>query len=247
MAVYSQTALSIAVDTLEVAGFADTISIDGTVDVKEVTTFGSGGYRAHAVTLASANVSAEGFSDMATTGTDVSLPVTGFGASRVLTVSVPGTTAADPAFMTEGPGNTLTPWGGSIGEMARFKLGFVSNGKLVRGSLLHPKAARTASGSGTAVAFTTPTASQSLFATFHLLEVAGAGTCTFTVQTDDNGGFSSATTRITSTAFAAIGKQFTSLAGALAGETHVRVSWVISGFTSCTFIVAAGVAATSTL
>lgn len=58
MAVYSQTALSIAIDTLEVAGFADTISIDGTVDVKEVTTFGSGGYRANAVTLASANVSA---------------------------------------------------------------------------------------------------------------------------------------------------------------------------------------------
>jgi hypothetical protein len=62
-----------------------------------------------------------------------------------------------------------------------------------------------------------------------------------TVQTDDNAGFTSSTTRITSTAFAAIGHQFTSLAGALAGETHVRLGWTIAGFSSCVFSAAVGV------
>jgi hypothetical protein len=244
MAAFVQTSLSIAIDTLEVAGFADAVNVDADVDVEEQTTFGSGGWKSYVPGLMAANVDVEGFSDFAATGTDISLPVTGFGASRVLTVSAPGVTAADPAFMTQGPGNTLTPWAGAVGKLARFKLGFQSSGKLVRGALLHPQTARTASGSGTAVAFAPPTASQSLFATFHLLAVTGSGTCTFTVQTDDNAGFSSATTRITSTAFTAIGSQMTSLAGALAGETHVRAAWTISGFSSCTFIVAAGVATT---
>jgi hypothetical protein len=52
----------------------------------------------------------------------------------------------------------------------------------------------------------------------------------------------SATTRITSTAFAAVGAEVRSLAGALAGETHIRVVYTISGFTSVTFTVAAAVA-----
>ena len=50
------------------------------------------------------------------------------------------------------------------------------------------------------------------------------------------------TTRITSTAFAAVGGEVKSLAGALAGETHIRVVYTISGFSSVTFTVASGVA-----
>ena len=244
MPVYAQTSLSIAVDTLEISGFADTIDITATADVADCTTYSAGGNKVFAVTLATATVDVEGFSDFALTGTDANLPLSGFGASRLVTTSVPGTTAGDPAFIAEGPGHNRTPWGGSVGALSRFKYGFQASGKLIRGALLHPSAARTASGTGTAVAFTTPTAIQSLFASFHLLSVTGAGTITFTVQTDDNVGFTTPTTRITSTSFAAVGKQFTSLAGALATETHVRVIWTIVGFTSCSFIVAAGVTTT---
>ena len=46
---------------------------------------------------------------------------------------------------------------------------------------------------------------------------------------------------ITSQSFTATGAQFTSLAGALTGETHIRTQWTITGFTSVTFAVAAGV------
>ena len=45
-------------------------------------------------------------------------------------------------------------------------------------------------------------------------------------------------------AFAAVGSQQTSLAGALTGETHMRTTWTVTGFTSVTFIVAAGVTTT---
>jgi hypothetical protein len=71
--------------------------------------------------------------------------------------------------------------------------------------------------------------------------IVSTGTITFTIQTDDNSGMSSATTRITSSAFAAVGHQFTSVAGSLAGETHIRVGYTIAGFSSCIFAVSAGV------
>jgi hypothetical protein len=122
-----------------------------------------------------------------------------------------------------------------------FGFGWTGDAQMVRGQMLHPAAARTATGSGTTTTFTAPTATQSLYAAFHVLSVTGAGTITFTIQTDDNSGMTSATTRITSSAFAAVGHQFASLAGALTGETHIRVGYTIAGFTSVTFAVAAGV------
>jgi hypothetical protein len=118
------------------------------------------------------------------------------------------------------------------------------DGRAVRGQVLHPSAARTTTASGTAATFTTPTTGQSIWATFHVLALSGTSTptITFTIQTDDNVGFSSPTTRITSSAFTAIGSQFASVAGPFAGETHIRVAWTISGTTpSMTFFVAAGV------
>jgi hypothetical protein len=110
-------------------------------------------------------------------------------------------------------------------------------------SALNGRQLITATGSGTATTFTTPVAGQGIWASFHVTSVTGTGTITFTIQTDDNSGFSSSTTRLTATAMAAVGGQFaTAATGALAGETHIRVGYAISGFTSVTFFAAAGVA-----
>ena len=106
---------------------------------------------------------------------------------------------------------------------------------------MHPSAARTASGNGSAVAFTAPTATQTLYAQWHLLAVSGTGSVVFTIQTDDNAGFTTPTTRITSSSLTAVGAGAGTLAGALTGETHIRVAYTITGFTSATFVVSAGV------
>lgn len=250
MAVFTQVAASVCVDTMNLAGFCDELELSASADEKDVTTFTAGGWRTKIAGLAQSSLKASGFQDYATTGVDVQFPISGIGGASVQTVSVGAGTAivvGDPAFMSSGFLNEYEPLSGAVGDPARFSFGWAGNGRLVRGANLHPSAARTASGNGTAVAFVTPTATQSLFASFHILSVTGAGTITLTVQTDDNAGFTTPTTRITSTAFAAVGRQFTSLAGALAGETHVRVIWTIAGFTSVTFEAAAGVAPTSTL
>jgi hypothetical protein len=131
---------------------------------------------------------------------------------------------------------------GTVGDAAPFSLTLGGTGKLVQGKMLHAVAAETATGSGTVVAFTPPTATQSLYASFHVHSVTGAGTITFVVETDDAVGMSTPVTRITSNGFTAVGHQFASLAGALTSETHLRVKWTISGFTSVTFSSAFGVA-----
>jgi len=243
MPVFSQTAMDITVDAFGLQVFANEAMVDVIADEVDFTTFTSGGWRAKGAGLARGTCGVKGFQDYATTGVDVQFPLTGLGGVDVFTVGpfVGTQVAGDPAFMGQGPLTGLTPLSGAVGDPGMFAFSWAGAGRLVRGKYLHPSAARVASGTGTAVTCAPPTASQALYATFHVLSVTGTGTITFAVQTDDNAGFTSATTRITSSTFAAVGRQFASLAGAIAAETHVRVSWTISGFTSVTFVAAAGV------
>jgi hypothetical protein len=214
-------------------------------DELDVTTFCGGGYRQKITGLSSFNVNATGFQDYVATspGSAFSSPtvLVSPGTTNTFTVAPTGDTVGNVAYFGQSKTTTLTELSGAVGEVAGFTLNTSGTNRLVRGAMLHPVLARTATGNGTAVAFTPPTATQSLHAAFHVHSVTGTGTITFTVQTDDNDAFSSATTRITSSAFAAVGHGFGSLAGALAGETHIRVVYTISGFTSVTFSVASGV------
>jgi hypothetical protein len=242
MAVFAMTSVGILVDSLAVTGFADELEMAAVVEELDVTTFGSGGWRTKKPGLASHTLAVRGFQDYATTGVDPTFPISVLGGQDTFTISPNGGSAVgDLAYMGQGRLTDYTPLTGAVGEAGRFGFGWAGDAQLVRGQMLHPSAARTATGSGTTTTFTAPTSTQSLYASFHVLSVTGTGTITFTIQTDDNSGMTTPTTRITSSAFAAVGHQFASLAGALTGETHIRVGYTIAGFTSVTFAVAAGV------
>jgi hypothetical protein len=242
MAVFSMTSAHIALNELNAAGFANSVTLSATGEPKIATTFGSGGYRQSVVGLGQFTASFSGFQDYATDGPSnlVGGPA-GLGGLNTFSISMPGSTAGDIAHLGQCRHASVTELEGAVGDLASFQMALNGTGALVRGVMLHPAAARTSSSTGTAVAFTAPTATQALYAAFHVHSVTGTGTVTLTVQTDDNSGFTSSSTRITSSAFSAIGHQFSSLAGALTGETHVRLGWTISGFTSVTFSAAVGV------
>jgi hypothetical protein len=245
MAAYVNANMSILVDTLDIAGFASQAQFNSVADSLEMTTLNSNGWRQYMPGMNSHTLNVSGYQDVGATGVDQLFTGTGTGQNVVTFCPLNGGAAvADPAFMFAGRTTTRTPLSGSIGDAAAFTLDWAGDGRAVRGQVLHPLAARTATASGTAATFTTPITGQSIWATFHVLALSGTAspTITFTIQTDDNSGFSSATTRLTSNAFTAIGSQFTSVAGPFAGETHIRVAWTISGTTpSMTFLVAAGV------
>jgi hypothetical protein len=246
MPVYFNTALRVVANTTPVSSFAKEVSLNASAEAKDSTPIGgSGGWKRRLPGLKQFAVSAKGMQDFAVGGIDVAFPATTLGGSDVITCMPinDGSVVGEPAFLMNGREMGITPIMGKIGDIAGFEINWAGDGRLVGGKILHPSTRRTATGNGTAVAMVGPAASQALYASFHVTSVEGAGTITFNVQTDDGAGFASATTRITSAAFAAAGSELKSVAGAFAAETHVRVTWTISGLTAATFEVAAGVAA----
>lgn len=248
MTVYVQTAVRFVANTTVLSATVDELTLNATADIRTRTPIGgTGGWRRARYGLKSYSVSAKGMADLDVGGTDVAFPATTLGAADVLTVMPinDGATIAEPAFLGIGRSSSIMPFGGPIGEESSMAIDWAGDGRLCRGVILHPSAARTATGSGTAVALTGPTALQSIFANFHVTSVSGAGTITFTIETDTASNFPSTTTRITSSAFAAIGaEQKSAVPGAINTETHFRVGWAIAGFTSVTFEVAAAVVTT---
>jgi len=242
MSVFSQTNVGILVDSVNLSGFASELTLGPiAVDVLDFTNYAAGGWKIKKPGLIQFDATVKGFQDYAATGVNSFINVNNVGTVQTITVSpTGGANVGDPSFLGQGNLTGYTPIGGKVGEPADFDLAWKGTSVISRGLMLHPVAARTATGNGTATAFTPPTASQSLYASFHVLSVSGAGSIQFTVQTDTLVGMGTATTRITSQSFTAVGAQLASVAGAITGG-FIRCQWTITGFTSVTFAVAAGV------
>jgi hypothetical protein len=120
---------------------------------------------------------------------------------------------------------------GQVGDVAPWSLSASGNWPSARGVIAHPPAtARTATGSGTAQQLGVVSATQYLYATLHVLSVAGTGSPTITVkiQSDNDSGFASATDQITFTAATAIGGQVKRLIGPITDDWF-RPQFTISG------------------
>lgn len=244
MAQFALTDVQVAVDEVNLTGFANQIDINAESDELDATTFSGGGYRQRITGLSTFKVDVNGFQDFGTSTPGSSFPMTSLvdgGTLHTFSIAPEGGTAGNVSILGQARGVNLQPLMGTVGEIAKFSLSTTGTGRLVQGQVLAPVAAATETGTGDVLAFTTPTATQALHAAFHVHAVAGTGTIEFTVATDDAVEFTDPVTRITSSEFSAVGHQFASLAGALAGETHIRLGWTITGFTSVTFSAAAGV------
>lgn len=244
MTVFVNTEYRIMVGAGDIAGFARQVDLMVEQAELDVTPLNSGGFYQYTGGLVRHMVNVQGMQSFAATGPDALIG--GPDVARSAFTLCPrnfGDAVADPAYLGHGWDFSLTPLSGAVGEVAGFSTTFNGDNRLARGVVLAPLAARTTTGSGTATALASPSATQSLAASFHVTSVSGTGSIVFTVQTDDAVGFPSATTRITSQSFTGVGAQYARTAvGAYSGETHVRAGWTITGFTSVTFFVAAGLA-----
>lgn len=209
------------------------------------TTYGDGGYACVKPGLISGEAALTGYQDWAADVLDDELSVGQLGTQYPLSIYPnPGNgsvTAGDVAWIFRGVVDSLNPMAGAKGEMAGFELGSAFDTACVRGLVLHPKAARTATTNGTAVALTGPTASQSLYAALHVTAYSGFTNVVFTIESDDGAGFASPTTRITFSTVTGTTYQWSSVAGNFSTETHVRVVATVTGSGSVTFACAAGV------
>lgn len=220
------------------------IEFTAEVDEKDVTTFGSAGWAAVIGGIKKGQISASGFwSAGGTDQVDDNL-WPGMGGRGAWSWCPDTADVADIAYLTYGLQANYKILD-AIGEVAPWSADMSSAWPISRGVVLHPPGtARTATGSGTAVEHVAVTAGQYVYANLHVLSISGTDTptITVTVQSDDNSGFSSSTTRATFAAATAVGGESIRAAGAIT-DTYWRVGWTISGTNpSFLFAVTLGVA-----
>lgn len=132
--------------------------------------------------------------------------------------------------------------GGAPGDVAPWAAAASSAWPLSRGVILHPPGtARTAAGNGTAVQRPPAAVGQHVYASLHVLSVAGTASPTLTVkvQSAADQAFTTPTDRLTFAAAGARTGQALRVAGPIT-DTWWRVTWSVTG-TAPSFLFAAAV------
>ena len=129
------------------------------------------------------------------------------------------------------------------GDVAKVSVTAGGSGDVIRGRLMVPKSAITATGSSASSQVGAVSATQSVYASLHVFTVSGTSpTLDVTVGSDDNSGLTSETSRLTFPQATGVGSGWQSLAGAITDDYWV-VNYTIGGTTpSFTFAVAIGIA-----
>lgn len=166
---------------------------------------------------------------------------TSLGAVTPMT-ACPATAAVGQLAWLSGFLRTNYQLGGAVGDVAPWSANGSGNWPLARGVVAHdPGTARTATGTGTSIQLGAVPAGKHLYASLHVLSVAGTTpSLTVAIQSDNATGFPSPTTALTFSAANSKGGQILRAAGPIADDWF-RVSHTISG-TSPSFLYLAAVA-----
>jgi hypothetical protein len=241
----------------DLTGAANKVEVSSECESKPVTNFGSvdaNGYIWEAVLggLFETKMSGEGqweagdaskvddssFAALGTTGAWSALPRFAGAPSA----SAP--TYGDLAYLTKALAKKYA-FGGALGDVAPWSVDWTGTAPVARGAVMHPPAtARTATGTGTDVVLGALPAGKSLWVCLHVLSVADAtATLTVAIESDDNSGFTSPTTRTTFTGATAISGQTAQITAA-GTDNHWRAKWTVTGGStpSFLFLVTAGIA-----
>jgi len=229
---------------VDLTGNSNKLELSSEVEAKEATNYGSEGYKEVVGGLASAEISGEGQWE-AEDDTKVDDGAwAGLGGVGPWSISANnGAAVGDLAYFTKALRCDYKLLG-EVGEVAPWTSMAKSAWPLVRGQFAHPPGtARTASGTGTGLELGAVAADKRLYAAVHVLSVAGTTpSITARVESDDNSGFTSATTRLTFTATGAVGGEALRTDGTAITDTWWRIAWTISGTTpSFLFAAALGI------
>lgn len=230
----------------DLSGWSNKIEIGEEWEAKDKTNFRSGGAKEVHAGLGSVDIEGEGQWEAGSAG----MPDDSFWANRrvIEPWSVGPTGASDTApgnlmYLTSALRTSMTLMD-AVGETAPWSAKAVGSKPLVRGQSMHASGtARTATGNGTTVDFLAgPTTGQRVYANLHVLSVSGTTpSITVAVQSDDNSGMTSPTTRGTFAAKTAIGGEALEIASP-GNERYWRVTWTVSGTTpSFLFLVSLGI------
>lgn len=210
---------------------------------KDVTTFGSAGWKEFIAGLGSAKVDAEGFWEAGDASKVDDNQWLYKGAAGPWTICPVDANVGSLAYIVNAV-QTDYSVGGSVGDVAPWKASAISAWPVARGVVAHPPGtARTATGTGSSVQLGAVPTGKSLYVALHVLSATGTTpSITVAVEADNATGFPSPVTVATFTAASAVGGQILRVTGANPDDWY-RVKWTISGTTpSFLFAAAFGIA-----
>lgn len=230
---------------VDVTGVSNKIELSSEVEVKKTTNHGSGGWDEVVGGLGSAELAGEGQWEAGDVTKVDDGAWAGLGGVAPWTVSANNAAnVGDLAYFMQAMRGDYKMFD-AVGEVAPWTSTAKSSWPLVRGQFAHPPGtARTATGTGTGLNLGAVAAGKRLYASLHVLSVAGTATPTITarVESSVDNTFGAATTRATFAAATAVGGQVLRTDGTAYTDTWWRIAWTISGTTpSFLFAAALGI------
>ena len=185
----------------DLTGASNKVEITTKVEEKETTNYGSGGYKELLGGLASAEVQSEGQWEAGDPGKVDDAAWAQLASVGGWSVGPDGAAVGSLAYLTSALRCDYKLLG-AVGDVAPWASSGKSVWPLVRGQFTHPPGtARTADGSGGALQLGAVPAGKRLYASLHVLSVAGTTpSLTARVESSADNTFASPTTRLTFTA-----------------------------------------------
>ena len=235
MAAFALLDVDIYANGLDLSCFANQANVAVAGNELDATTFCSGGWVVPIAGIKSVDVSAAGPTDMATataaqlSAVDEVLAVD-LGGNYVLSAVPIGGVEGSVAYFTQGLLLARDILDGSAGDLATHNVRWRGKDRLSRGTLTS-LATVTATGNGTGFQIGAVATGLRLCAAVHFLTAGGTTpSITVVIESDDNSGFTTPTTRITFNAQTAKGGQFSSVLGPITDDWW-RARWTVSGTT----------------
>lgn len=237
MAVFALHDVDLFAGGARLACVTNQVMVKAEADELDATTFCAGGWTVPIAGRKSAELSASGPQDFAAAAVGDPMLLDewqaangGIGSVMNLAAVPIGGTEGNVAYFCDGVFLGYAPLDGAVSDLGVWDGNWKGRGALVRG-VLASQATVTASGNGTGHNLGAVSASQRVSASFHAL-TAGGTTPSITVrlESDDNGGFTTPTTRATFAAQTTRGGQFTAVLGPIT-DTFWRLAWTVSGTT----------------
>lgn len=207
----------------DLSGQMNAVALEYGADMKDATTFGND-TRINSGGIKSVVANLQGLWDASTTSAPDPVAFNALGLSDQPVIIAPAGTVGGTALLFRAIESEYTP-GAEVGELLGFSVAMEGAGgqPMVRGALLAIGSA-TGNTTGAAVQVGAVSASQFLYAALEVM--SGTGAFTAVVQSDDNPGFSSPTTRITFSVVATgtpVASEWARLAGPIT-DTYWRVT-----------------------
>ena len=217
----------------DLTGNTNKVEISAEVESKDSTNYASNGWGEVMGGLASAELSAEGQWEAGDPGKVDDASWSQLGGTGPWSVSANNSAAVgDLVYLVSALRSDYKLFD-AVGEVAPWTGTAKSSWPVARGQFAHPPGtARTATGTGTGLELGAVAANKRLYATLHVLSVAGTTpSITARVESSVDNTFGAATTRLTFGAATAVGGQILRTDGTAITDTWWRMAWTISGTT----------------